>query len=163
MDRTWTSLPSRLEAMLGQHLYAYGHSTRPYARNDWNLAQESADLTEIAQGTSPGSWVQDPELLHCCQLQGFRPTYLGELSTYRILFHLNGCRAGETKTYLLTSAGHALGLAMRRGEIALFDSNTGLTLYSVEEALDNAHLMHCLNLLLAGATFHQFGVLQLTF
>ncbi|MNJ23543.1 hypothetical protein D3C77_179310 [compost metagenome] len=159
----WANLPTCTEATLVQHIAAYGYSTRICASNDWSEAQEIAALAEEARTVSPGMWVQDPQLKRLFQLQGFQARYLGEQNAFRILFQLDGLRAGGTQTFLLTAAAHAIGLAIRDGKIAVFDANKGLTLFTVEEALDNALLMQHLQHHLEGSAFPFFGVMALDF
>ncbi|MNJ24798.1 hypothetical protein D3C77_192270 [compost metagenome] len=161
--RKWMSTPTQMEAMLLQQLYCIGISTRDQARNNWDTEQEEAAFIEKTRSQSPRLWVQDPRLLHCCQLQGFQPRYLGEWNAYRILAHLNGLRASDISTFVLCSAGHALGLAIREEAVALFDANTGVTLFSAKEAIDSVQLMHHLNRYLRVAPFPGFGVLHLKF
>ncbi|MNJ24799.1 hypothetical protein D3C77_192280 [compost metagenome] len=163
VDRHRMSVPSRLEAMLLQHLYAFGHSTRTRARNDWDLAQERKVEIQGALTHSPGRWLQDPDLLRCCRQQGFQPLYQGELDAQAILVRLDSRRAIYTQTLLLSLRGHALGMALRKGEIALFDANKGVFLFSAEETLDNRLPLQLLNHYLARAAYPRFGVLKLAF
>jgi hypothetical protein len=154
-----------MEGILNQYIAEYGFSTREYASSDIiDEKQEAEEFLKRARNYGPGEFVMDHELGNTCRRLGLLSQYVGELNPYRILCILNGLRGSRgVKTWLLADSAHATALAMQNGHISFFDSNKGITVFSVEEAIDNTQLMHHLNVYLNDAPHRVFGVAQIDY
>lgn len=157
--------PPLMEGILGQYIAEYGFSTRKYANSDIiDERQEAAEFLEYARNYRPGESVMDQELGNTCRRLGLSNQYVGELNPFRILYILNALRGSQgVKTWLLSDSAHATALAMQNGHISFFDSNKEITVFSVEEAIDNAQLMHYLNVYLNDSPHRVFGVAQIDY
>ncbi|HEN3638882.1 TPA: hypothetical protein U5E40_003556 [Yersinia enterocolitica] len=157
--------PLLMEGILGQYIAEYGFSTREYANSDViDEKQEAAEFLEYARNHRPGEFVMDQGLGNTCRTLGLLNQYVGELNPFRILFILNGLRGSQgVKTWLLSDSAHATALAMQNGHISFFDSNKGITVFSVEEAIDNTQLMYYLNVYLNDSPHGVFGVAQIDY
>lgn len=107
--------------------------------------------------------LQSPPFQMLCHRMGLRMQFLGEHLAGTVIDLLAAFRrAPRLKTFALAANRHATAIAMAHDEVAFFDSNVGITLFSKQEALDLVDLEDTLARLLCHGPDVAFGVSALT-
>lgn len=163
---SFSYVPDEIEAMINQQFYTFGFLpslARDSAEPDSD--DEHEEQEEVAHNRQPGLYAQDGDFIELLALHGLEGRYRGELGPHDV--HLLVAEAlynnDPVRTYLLCAKLHVHALAIRDGNIAIFDSNTGTTVFSVREETDEARLLAYLASLVSDCTNKAFGVMELRY
>jgi hypothetical protein len=159
-------VPHEIEAMINQQFYTYGIS--PALANAWpesDSSDEHEEQEEVAHNRQPGDYAQDRDFIELLSLHGMEGVYRGEIGPNDVFLLIAEVLYNDdaVKTYLLSAKLHMFALAIRDRNIAIFDSNTGTTVFSVRDSFDETRLLAHLASLVSDCTNKAFGVMEVRY
>lgn len=163
------TFPDSIEGICLQNRLDYNFNTREFAAH--NSHKEIIEEFQCyANLQNPAAFYESGnpfDFIGCYRELGFQAVYIGSMTSFSYIMHLNVCRnalsIGTIKTFLVSTGGHAMAVAVSIDQIAFFDSEEGITIYSHQEGIDELMLWHKLNHSLQGYQYQTLAVVELKY